>query len=43
MSAASGADDEPELYKADDFRMYCMKVRRTPLPDGRGTDGLGLS
>lgn len=22
-----GQEDEPELYKADDFRMYCMKVR----------------
>lgn len=26
--STSGTDDEPELYKADDFRMYCMKVRR---------------
>ncbi|CAL8465210.1 g4745 [Coccomyxa elongata] len=24
--STSGTDDEPELYKADDFRMYCMKV-----------------
>ena len=36
--STSGTDDEPELYKADDFRMYCMKVRCFCVTPSGGRD-----
>lgn len=31
---ATAAEEEPELFKSDDFRIFCMKVR-TPVVLGR--------
>ena len=48
-ASTSGQEDEPELYKADDFRMYCMKVRAPYGHPSRhpcvccGVHGLALS